>query len=279
MKRTLTALTMIMCLTTFSYGFFNKETKKDVIATVGDESITLKELDFRIDAFSKQLGEQVIKREEKVKILNQIIDEKIIVQEAIKLGYEKNDEFKSQIELAKMQILIQMVIRDNIDQKIQISKEDLEDFYQKNIDKFKQQEQIRVRHILVKTKEEALAVLKKIQKGEDFIQLARTTSLDPSAANGGDIGWFIKGQLDPSFEKAAFELKVNGEQSGIVASKFGFHIIKLIDRNIRPQVTMTQAQKQIQQAVYGEMKSKMIAAYLEDLKKNYSITKDISKVK
>jgi parvulin-like peptidyl-prolyl isomerase len=85
---------------------------------------------------------------------------------------------------------------------------------------------IRVSHILVKTQQEAASLLTKIQQGGDFAELAKQYSIDPSSKdNGGDVGFFSRGDLMPEFEAAAFKLKV-GEISGIVKTKLGYHIIK-----------------------------------------------------
>ena len=87
---------------------------------------------------------------------------------------------------------------------------------------------IRVRHVVVRTEAKARDLLQRIRGGEDFIATARENSIDPSAANGGNIGFFGKGDLDSAFEAVAFALKV-GEVSGVVKTSLGYHIIKRID--------------------------------------------------
>ncbi|HUV73687.1 MAG TPA: peptidylprolyl isomerase [Anaerolineae bacterium] len=100
--------------------------------------------------------------------------------------------------------------------------------------------QIRARHILVDTEEEARTVLERLDDGEDFALLATEVSTDTlSAELGGDLGWFARGRMDPAFEEAAFSLAV-GEISDVVETSFGFHIILVEerdeDRELDPQM-------------------------------------------
>ena len=84
---------------------------------------------------------------------------------------------------------------------------------------------IKARHILVKQEFEAQDLLKKISQGESFEKLAKDFSECPSSADGGDLGEFGKGMMVPSFESAAFALKVN-EVSAVVKTQFGYHLIQ-----------------------------------------------------
>lgn len=95
-------------------------------------------------------------------------------------------------------------------------------------------EQVHVRHILVETEEEARQVLKRLQGGEDFSAVAKEVSMDPgSAAKGGDLGWFGRGRMVAEFEEAAFSLEV-GQLSQPVQTRYGFHILQLLEKAMRP---------------------------------------------
>ena len=155
------------------------------------------------------------------------------------------------------------------------------DFYQKNPDKFQEPESVRASHILIPTQnaDEATkkqirvqveAVLKMAKNGTDFGQLVREYSKDSSAGQGGDLGFFPRGQMVPPFEQAAFTLKV-GEISGIVESQFGFHIIKVTDRKAAGPVPFDGVAGQIQQFLTEEKKRLRAEAFVADLKKKARI--------
>ncbi len=124
---------------------------------------------------------------------------------------------------------------------IEVSADEIHAFYLENGREFTQPEEIRARHILIKldsgasdeTRENARALLtgiaQEIETGADFAALAQQKSQGPSAANGGDLGYFARGQMVAPFEEVAFAL-APGEVSGIVETRFGFHLIQLVDR-------------------------------------------------
>lgn len=117
--------------------------------------------------------------------------------------------------------------REKILEDLDSSDEALKTYYDENINEYK--EQVKASHILVATEEEAKAVLDRLDKGEKFSDLAIELSTDPgSGANGGDLGFFGRGQMVPEFENVAFTLE-KGETSDLVQSQFGYHIIKVED--------------------------------------------------
>ena len=135
---------------------------------------------------------------------------------------------------------IELVLEDLLP-LIEVNEDELGQYYQQNIIDYRIDEERQTAHILFESAEEdqtiatkAENVLAKIQGGEDFSELAKTFSSDTfSAENGGDLGWFGKGIMDPAFEDSAFALTNKGEVSGVVKSEFGYHIIKLTD--IKPE--------------------------------------------
>lgn len=259
-------------------AFIGFGSKKNVIATIGSERITIADLQDRIKTYPPQFSAALQQKENKIKVLDQMIDEKLLLAAAKKEGLEKNKDFKAQIENAKNQLLLATYIRDKVEKDVTVSDEDVKTFYQNNPNQFKELEQRRASHILVKTEAEAADVLKALRNGADFAALAKAKSADPSAANGGDLGWFTRGQLVPDFEKEAFALP-KGKISGIVKTQFGYHVIKMVDVQVRPRIEFNdQVAKQIKDALLAEKKRTLTADCLAKLRKDIKVKKDLAKL-
>jgi peptidyl-prolyl cis-trans isomerase C len=208
-----------------------------------------------------------------------MVNEELLHQQAKRSGYEKNDAFKNQVKVfekqfedAKKQALINLIVRDNIDSKIQISQEEVAAYYNNNPKQFEEFEQRRAKHILVKDKAEAQRLLNRIkQKKSSFDAVAKKYSQDPTAENGGDLGWFKKGDLVPEFEKAVFALRKN-QLSQVVKTEFGYHIIQLTDTKTVAKRELKDVQQQIQQAIYNQKRNTALNEYLKTLKQNHKVT-------
>ena len=156
------------------------------------------------------------------------------------------------------------------------------DFYDKNQDKFKEEEQVRASHILVRADEKADAatkqkarakidgLLKQVKAGGDFAKLAQANSDDGSASQGGDLDYFRRGAMVPAFDKVAFELKP-GQVSDVVQTQFGYHIIKVTDRKAGRTVPFEEAQGKIKEFLGGQKKQQHADAFIDGLKKKSKI--------
>ena len=161
---------------------------------------------------------------------------------------------------------------------VSVQDKDIKVFYDQNLERFKESDSIRASHILIaippnasatdkqQARAKADAVLKKVQNGADFAQLARTESQDRgSAENGGDLGFFGKGQMVPPFEAAAFNLKP-GEVSPIVETQSGFHIIKQQEQRAARTTPLAEVNQQIAQYLRAQQGEEKTAAFVEQLK-------------
>jgi peptidyl-prolyl cis-trans isomerase C len=157
-----------------------------------------------------------------------------------------------------------------------------QDFYAKNPDKFKQEEQVRASHILIrvdekadaatkkKAKDEIDSVLKQARAGADFAKLAQEHSQDGSAAQGGDLNYFTKEQMVPAFSNAAFSLKP-GQISDVVTTPFGYHIIKVTDRKAARVVPFEEVSAKIKEFLGEQKKQEHANAFIDGLKKKAKI--------
>jgi peptidyl-prolyl cis-trans isomerase C len=181
-------------------------------------------------------------------------------------------------EDARSEIGVEKLVESDIAGKIAVTPEAIADFYQKNPDKFQQGARVRASHILIsvpetadaatklQAKTKAEAVLKALKAGKDFATAAKESSQDPgSAVKGGDLGFFEPGQMVPPFEQAAFALKP-GEMSELVESPFGYHIIKVAEKQPPHVVPLEEAKPQIEQYLTGQNRQVQTEAFVNTLK-------------
>jgi len=179
---------------------------------------------------------------------------------------------------ARQDMAVEKLINDAIGAKVTVKPEDVEAFYKSNQDHFQQPERVHASHILIQvpkdadaaTKAQAKAkaedLLKQARAGKDFAELARQNSQDPgSAPNGGDLGFFGKGEMVGPFNDVAFSQKP-GTISDVVATDFGYHIIKVIEKQPAGVVALDQAKPQIQQYLENQARQQQTEAFVQSLK-------------
>jgi len=154
---------------------------------------------------------------------------------------------------------------ENYNYNIEINNKDIENYYIQNKKEFEQPEQVRASHILIrvnnfdnesevkKAKSLLEEVLRKYKAGTSFEELAKKYSEDPSSANGGDLGYFQRGEMIEEFEKAAFDLNT-GEVSDIVKTPFGFHLIKVTDHKEERNLSLQEAKPEIKEKLESMVK-------------------------
>ena len=277
--RSTVAIIAIFSVIAFSAGC--EFGKKGWVAKIGSSKISTDEFNARIQTYPANMQEALKDPKNQEAVLDQLINEKVLLLEAQKQGLSKNEDYKKQVaelekqfENAKKQGLINLLIQDKVKGKVNVTKEDVINYYNQNQAQFKSYEQRRARHILLKSEEDAKAVLAELKSGKDFAQVAREKSQDPTAQSGGDLGFFKRGDLVPAFEQAVFSMK-KGELSGIVKTQFGFHVVQLTDVVIVPQPTTDQAYAQIQRSLEAQKQNAALTEYLNTLKTSYKISKNL----
>jgi len=278
MSRRMTAVALL-CFSTLAFGFLGFGSKKDVVATVGGSKITNTELQARLATFPPQYSEALKNTENKARILDQMIDERVFLEAAKKAGYKKDKAFREQMENAEKQLLMTFIVRDKIDTGLAVTPEEIRAYFNNNAGQFSETEQRKLRHILVADKASAQTVISQLRDGANFAELARAKSKDATAQAGGDLGWVQKGQLVPEFEAAAFAVERKGQISGVVQTQFGFHVIQLEDINVRPRLAFDQVSEQIRQLLINEKKRTKTAEVLAELKKKIKVSRKVENIK
>jgi foldase protein PrsA len=145
-------------------------------------------------------------------------------------------------------------------------------YYNGHSMEFQRDAEVKASHILVNTEAEAKQLKAQLAKGADFAMLAKQHSKDPgSGAKGGDLGFFGKGQMVPEFEKAAFETPV-GKVTEPVKSKFGYHIIKVVDRHAAGQQPFEKMQAEIVEKLTKDRRQDAFRNWLQGARQQATVT-------
>jgi len=230
-------------------------------------------------------------------LLQESLARKIAVPEAeiearlaqIRSQFPSEEAFTQTLELRKMTlarlradaregIQIDTMLKTDLAAKTAVTPEQVSEFYEKNPSEFQQRERVRASHILIRvpenadaaTREQARAravdVLKAVNAGNDFADIAKHVSEDPgSAPNGGDLGYFERGQMVGPFEQAAFSL-APAQTSELVESSFGYHIIRVADKQAPRTIPLADVRPQIQQYLEGQSREQQTEAFVDSLK-------------
>jgi len=281
----------------------------EVVVKVNDVSITLADVEEEIDriifqtlfhrnipfekraSYRKEAIERLIDRElqfkeaktqgikaEKKEIKNRI--------EKIKKRFPSDKEFEKALQHNKLtvkdletaiekEILIEKLFKAEVEDKTVVPDEEIKAHYEGNTQRYRELEQVRLRHIVlrfdkeIRTKEEARAMaeelLKRIRKGEDFATLAHEYSEDPYRVKGGDIGYIHRGRMIQEIEAQAFDAKI-GEIRGPLETEYGFYIIKLEDRKPERQFSFDEVKDKIKDELVEKKKAERTKEWLKSLR-------------
>ncbi|MGE5849359.1 MAG: peptidylprolyl isomerase [Candidatus Methylomirabilota bacterium] len=233
------------------------------VARVNQVEITYGQFKSRLESIEKERGP--IPRERWKDLLRQMVQEEILLQGAIADGLDKEAAVKASLEEARRRVLIEEWIRRKVLAQAQVTDEEVRKRYEESKPLFST-ETVTTSHIMVKTEADAEAILKELQAGKDFAELAKTRSQDTgSAEKGGNLGALRRGQTVPEFEEAAFRLQ-DGELSPVIKTEYGYHILKGGPHNTVVQ-PLDEVKERIRQMLLQEKQRETFMALLADLEK------------
>jgi len=173
-------------------------------------------------------------------------------------------EFKSRLAYTRNKILMETLLQ--AEGKAAATEQAMRKVYEDATKQMAGETEVRARHILVATEDEAKKILEELKKGTDFAELAKMRSKDPgAAAEGGDLGYFSKDQMVPEFAEVAFKLD-KGQMSDPVKTQFGWHIIKVEDKRAKPAPTFEEVKDQVQTFVTRKAQAEYITKLREGAK-------------
>ena len=200
------------------------------------------------------------KREHLISYLADII---MVTQAADKKNLADNPDFKRRLAFLRNKLLMGFELQQEA--KTALTDEALRQTYDEAVKSMSGQEEVRARHILVESEDEAKAILEQLKGGADFATVAKEKSKDPGAAEGGDLGYFTKDQMVPEFADVAFKM-YPGQLSNPVKTQFGWHVIKVEDKRTRQPPEFEKVKDQIEAYLARKAQSDFITKLRQSAK-------------
>ncbi len=278
------ALLLLIC------GCKKRPEEKGIVARVNGEPITLEEFNKALSPYSPSKEElPALKR----RVLDHLIESRIKLQEARRLGLAVTDEelnqriketmgsypksefitflnkegttFEKWKKGVRDNILLEKLITSQVYLPIKVSEKEITAYYQEHRDQFKEPKKFRIRQILVETQAEAEEILKALGKGEEFEELARKRSLSPDKESGGDMGYFSTAEMLAEWAEAVGKLSP-GEVSYPVESPYGWHIFKLEEIKSPRILSLKKARKEIKEKLLLERRERALKEWFLGLR-------------
>ncbi|MCA1425991.1 MULTISPECIES: peptidylprolyl isomerase [unclassified Bradyrhizobium] len=233
-----------------------------VVATVNGIAVRQSRIDDQMSQISEDLlkgHEQEVRRQ----VLDRVLDQELVAQEATRLKVEHDPDYQKQLELTKLQLQANAVIARYV-------KESLTDYaLRQRYAAVKQNlgfPAVKAKHILVPTEAEAREILKTVTF-QNFSAVAKARSKGPSADQGGDLGWFRKEAMIAEFAEVAFSSPVGKVANRPIKTGFGWHVLLIEDRNENYIPPFEQVEAQLRQ----EMAKEVVDGYLKLLREKATI--------
>ena len=251
-----------------------KADPEKVLAKVADREIREKDIDQVIRMMGPQGAMMYDNPQGRRAVLDELVSMHLFALKGAEEKLDQTPEFKTAVETFRNQSLARAAIDASL-KDVTASDEEAKKFYDEHPDQFTQPERVHVRHVLISDDVTSADAIAKIQAdlkaGVSFDAVAKSRSLCPSAAQGGDLGEVSKGQMVPEFEAAAFALKNPGDLSEPVKTQFGWHIIRLEGRTPSSVEPFDTVKPQLVQYLTNEKKGEAFKNAVEGLKKTYKV--------
>ncbi len=239
-------------------------TEDKVLATVNGEKIMESEVRATQQGLPAQYRQYPFEAL-KPMLLDREISQRLLTMAGEKAGLNDDKEVKERVAAMKRRIVAETYLDRQID-KI-VTEDALKKRYEQFIKTNKPENEVHARHILLKNEADAKAVIKELDNGADFAELAKEKSTGPSGPNGGDLGFFTHEQMVPEFADAAFKMKPGTYSKEPVKTQFGWHVIKVEETKKGEQPTFEEKRNELAAEMTQEAYKKIIA----DLRANAKI--------
>ncbi|WP_428023730.1 peptidylprolyl isomerase [Arcobacter sp.] len=266
MKKTILSVVTALALTASTLS------AAESYASVNGEEITTQDVNQLLQRQNVQFD--ALPKETKDKVIEQLIEKKLLTQKAISSGIEKDAKFLEALEKIKKDLALELWMQKEF-VKVKADDAEKKSFYEKNKDKFKTPDTLEARHILLKTEKEAKDIIAKLDiaknKKGSFEELAKKFSIGPTKDKGGYLGKFQAKQMVPEFSDAAMKLKKGEYTKAPVKTQFGYHVIYLENKEVAQTLSYDKVEAKITQLIVQDKYGKMIKEEVEKLKKDAKI--------
>lgn len=233
-----------------------------VVATIDGQAVTEGDLALA-EADLDQQFQRLPAEQRRVAALSALIEIRLLAAEGEKQGLDEDEEFKRRMAFLRQRALHSAVVEKDVAEGV--TDETVRARYDQEVAGTPPQNEVRARHILVDTKEEAETIIKQLDEGGDFETIAKEKSGDPgSGAQGGDLGYFGQGQMVPEFEQAAFALDVGAYTKEPVQSQFGWHVIKVEDKRAKQPPAFEAVKEQVRGLVLRDKYFDMVKQFRDE---------------
>jgi len=240
-----------------------------ILASVGNFSVTEADVNAMIASLA-QRGKNYNTAEGRAIVIDQLINQKLLLMDAVRNLYEREPEFKAQLARVKEELLVNYAIEKAVS-SVRVTDAELKTYFDEHPEQFAGEATVNASHILVADEAQANDILAKINAGEiSFEDAAKQYSSCPSSAEGGCLGDFGRGQMVPEFDQACFEM-AEGELRGPIKTQFGFHLIKLNKINAAEPMQFEQIKEQLRQNLAAEKQQKAYQSKINQLKILYPV--------
>lgn len=244
----------------------------DVVATVDGENITKNEIKALLR--NPQITFDTLPKETQKRVIDQLVEKRLLTKQAMKSGVEKTVPYKAALKKLKAELALEVWMQTEF-KKVKVSDKEIKSYYDTNKARFKTQELLEARHILVKTEKEAKNLIAKLDKAKNkkatFEKYAKDFSTGPTGKNGGYLGKFSPKKMVPEFSAAAMKLKKGEYTKAPVKTQFGYHIIFLENKEASSTLAFDKVKTKIKQALTQEKYAKLIKGQASELRKKAKI--------
>ena len=238
--------------------------EKILVATLNGEAIYLDEVMRLVEKLPDEIRQQPLETYFD-RLIDDIVDSRLAAAAGNEAGLTNDERVIEQMSIAAQRVLAEAWINSEL--RKSITDEAVQQAYDIFVADEQSRHEVSARHILVKEKAEAEAVIAELQGGADFAELAKKRSTGPSGPNGGSLGKFGRGQMVPAFENAAFALEDGKITTQPVQTQFGWHVIKVESKEIAPAPTIEDMREQLVQT----LSTQALGRVLEELRAKQKI--------